>query len=108
MFAHIDSYDDLTVDEVKDAASDLSHDQLQDLREHEADTKGRVTLLRWVDDRLDELDPESETVVVTSYRGGYAAGVWFDAPLAKKEVERTTRIERAIEDGTLVEVHTRD
>lgn len=120
----IDDFDELTVPEAKSAieAAGLSARELRDLAEYEGDHKDRVTLTGWLLDHADEIDEddadvapetaaetrEPETVVVTAYSGGYHAGLWFDRPLTKKEVRRTTRIETAIEDGELVEVNERD
>lgn len=114
----IEDYDELTVDEVRSALeeAELSASGLRTVLGYEQATKDRVTLTRWIERQLDddveeseaEPDEEPETVVVTSYKGGYVAGVWFDRPLVHKEVDRTTRIDRAIEDGRLVEVGTDD
>lgn len=111
MTSPIDDHDDLTVDEVKArvSAAELSADQLQQVLDYERATADRVTLTRWLDRRVAnareaEAADDVATVTVTSYTGGYTAGVWFDHPLQHKEVERTTRVERAIKAGDLVTV----
>lgn len=53
--------DDLTVDETKAAIRerDLSAEALEELRDAEADGKNRVTLTRWLDERIDEAPAEN-------------------------------------------------
>jgi uncharacterized phage infection (PIP) family protein YhgE len=49
----IDNYDDLNVDQVKDALNGLSAYQLDKVRRHETAHKNRVTVLRELDQRTD-------------------------------------------------------
>lgn len=111
MDAPVDDYDEYTVDDAKDAVRDGDLDPAAAL-EYERATKERVTLTRWLENRLEDLEPqpvdaddgEPETVPVASTRKGSIAGIFFEYANDARVVERTARVEEAISDGDLREL----
>lgn len=110
MTQHIDGYDDMTVEEVKDAVrnGDFTTDEIRDILEYEEDHKDRVTITGWIEERYlppaEDAEPETVTVTAGEYIG-YVAGLHFDRQFEHKTVEYNTRIEQAIEDGDLRRVN---
>jgi len=114
-----EQYDDWTVDEVErhlEGASYSANELENVFAEYEKEHKDRKGVADAIEEELndphasaedDEADErereELETVTVTpsgSVRVS-AAGIVFDGPDIRKEVEKTPRIERAIENGHL-------
>lgn len=95
-----EDYDDLTVKEVKARVESGEYDVLPVYR-YENANKQRVTLTRWLDDRLPA--PEPEEVVVAPTRTRRVANFWIDEEDVHEPitVKRTPQIEEAIDAGDL-------
>lgn len=101
--APADGYDEMTVEDVKSDVRDGKIDPAFAL-EYERDHKDRVTLTRWLDDRVvspDEDGNEPEEVPVASHRPGMVAGLFFERAHEVKVVEKNKRVEEAIGKGDL-------
>ena len=60
----ITNYDDLTVPEAKELLAETSTDDLRGVLAYEKEHKDRVTLVEWIEDRLEaELDAEVDEIV---------------------------------------------
>lgn len=96
-----DDYDSLTVKEVKERVRSGLLDPAT-AHDYEVENKDRVTLTRWLDDRL-ETDTGPETVVVAPTRKRRVATFWIDEEdlYEPMTVDRTPKIEEAIEAGDL-------
>lgn len=105
MTQHIDNYDGMTVDEVKEEvrSGSFSHNELKEILSYEEENKDRVTITRWLEDRVEEnaeVEPDEVTVEMGNTTG-YVAGLLFERPFERKTVEFGTRIKRALERGDL-------
>ena len=105
----IENYEEKTVDETLEAVADFDRSELREFVQFERENKARVGVVRPLEQRLESVgesesdtdDSDPDTVTVEHPRGtGYAAGHWFDIG-ETKTVERTTRIEQAIEADEL-------
>lgn len=113
MTSEFTDFDDLTVDEAQERLADTTPGALRGVLAYERSHKDRVTLTRWIEERLDldededDEGDEPERIRVTngSYTG-YVAGLFFENPYQSRAVTRNARIERAIESGKISEVET--
>lgn len=114
-----DDYDELTVEQVKarvrEYLSGYGEDYGEDYGEpgeepldpvdvyaYESENKQRVTLLRWLDDFVGDLEDE-EQITVAPTRKRRVATFWIDDDDLYKPmtVTRTPKIDEAIEAGAL-------
>jgi hypothetical protein len=104
-----DGYDDATVDETLSRVEDWDVEKLERFLAYEASHKDRVGVVDPLESTLgiDAADAHAEpdTVAVTVPNGvNYGGGLWFDDTTNIKHVDYTTRIEQAINDGSLIRV----
>lgn len=92
-------YDELTVDEVKDRVESGEY-RPEEVYAYETDNKERVTLLRWLDDRVDTSDDPAK-VTVAPTRKRRVATYWIDKAdlFEPMRVPRTPKVEEAINNG---------
>ena len=101
----LENYDDLTVDETLDAVADWDDERKAQFLSFEADHKNRTGVVTELESELGVSATDiTETVEVTITTGNYAAGIWFDDATESQTVELTSRVERALEQGTLERV----
>lgn len=130
MVEFIPEYDSRTVEEVTEwlETTDVTLEQLTDLRDYEQANDDRTTLLDEIEGRIEDREeaatesepsggdtaaetdaaadtaeesseePPVETVVIRPLQH-YCAGRWFDTLDQTVEVERTTRVEQALDAG---------
>jgi len=91
----IDGYEDLNRDETIEAVSDFGGERLKAFIEYESEHKDRKTV-------IEPLERELVDVVPADGRQ-YVAGVWFDDASEPETVRRSTRIEKALDEGDLLE-----
>lgn len=120
---HIDNYDEKNVEEVKSDISEHGLDQspgtLGDVHEYELENKQRVTLLRWIESRVDDLYQSAQTdgtgvlaegseddvvapVRVAAPQKGFYVGREFEEAYATEVVYHNERVKRAINRGDLI------
>jgi hypothetical protein len=92
----IQNYEDLNREETLDAVDGFGASRLAEFIEFEREHKDRSTV-------LEPLERELVRVRPTDPGQQYVAGVWFDEPADAQTVRRSARIERAIEEGDLLE-----
>ncbi|QBI90020.1 uncharacterized protein ChaoS9_065 [Halobacterium phage ChaoS9] len=93
----IEDYEDLNRDETLEAVDDVGAERLQAFIDFERQHKNRKTVIEPLKRELIRIRPADPA-------RQYVAGVWFDEPATEQIVRRSHRIDRAIEDGDLVEV----
>lgn len=104
-----DNYDDHTVKEAKAAVRAGELDPAAALA-YERANKDRVTLTRFLEDRLPEINDAGgeadgyKSVPVASTRTGLIAGILFETAHETRVLERTPRVEEAISKGDLREL----
>jgi len=91
----IENYDELNRDETLDAVADFDGERLAEFLDFEREHKNRKTV-------VDPLERELVDVVPADGRQ-YVAGVWFDDASEPETVRRSTRIEKALDEGDLLE-----
>lgn len=101
-----DHYDELTVDEVISTVENENMDteMIKDIIAYEESHKNRSTLLSQLKNMLPDNEngfPEPEIITVIALRQGYIGGHWFDEAGERREVEKTIRVQRAIDAGDL-------
>lgn len=92
----IQNYEDLNREETLDAVDGFEASRLAEFIEFEREHKDRSTVLEPLERelvRVRPMDPGQQ----------YVAGVWFDEPADGQQVRRSARIDRAIEEGDLLE-----
>lgn len=97
----IENYEDLNVAETLEQVEELDEAETEQFIEYESNHKNRTTVIRPLQEQLGLADTDPETVTVTPRRGNYAGGLWFDNQTDHQTVERTVRIDQAIEAGEL-------
>lgn len=101
MDAPAENYDEYTVKEAKAAVRDGDLDPAAALA-YEREHKDRVTLTRWLEDRIEaQEETRPEMVPVANQRPGHVAGIHFERAHETRVVERTVRVEEAITKGDL-------
>lgn len=107
----IENYEELTVDETLEVVDELGDDEIEQFIEYERDHKNRTTVIDPLEELLSDSDEsgdtgtaEPETVTVTVEVGNYGGGIFFDDATETKTVERTTRVQQALDNGNLTEV----
>lgn len=102
------AYDQFTVKDTKEAIRHSDGVDEAEVLAYERDHKDRVTLTRWLENRLEgnaESDDDGpEMVAVASTRSGMIAGILFEDAHETRVLERSARVEEAISDGYLREL----
>lgn len=98
-----DNYDDLTVSELESEAADVEDpDVIQAWIDHEKDQKGRVTAIKGLEERLDELT-ETEPEVEPEPEGEDETD---DEPAAGAEMSERIRVRNPEKSGKHVARHS--